>query len=282
MSSARFVNRAPALRRYLATPILPKIPAITLIFWIIKLLSTAMGEASSDFLVFQINPYVAVIAGCLGLLIALALQLRSEHYVPWIYWLAVTMVAVFGTMAADVLHVVLHVPYIVSSAGFAIALAIIFVLWHRVEGTLSIHAIDSRRGELFYWATVIATFALGTAAGDLSASTFGLGYPASALLFAILFLLPGLAYWRLGLNSIAAFWFAYVMTRPLGASFADWFSKPYLGGLGLGDGWVALVLLALIVAGVGYVTATNRDAPVVNSSGTAAGSQPVAGGSRGR
>jgi uncharacterized membrane-anchored protein len=236
-----------------------KVPEITAIFWIIKLLSTAMGESTSDYLVFQINSYVAVVCGCLGLIGALALQFRTPRYVVWRYWLAVVMVAVFGTMAADVAHVVLGIPYAVSSACFAFALALIFVLWDRSEHTLSIHTIYPGRRELFYWATVIATFALGTAAGDLTAATLGLGYFASMVLFAVLFALPAIGYFRFGLNPVVAFWFAYVVTRPLGASFADWTGKSTLGGLGLGDGPVALVLTALIVGLVGYLTVTHSD-----------------------
>jgi uncharacterized membrane-anchored protein len=233
---------------------LRKVPEITALFWIIKLLSTAMGESTSDYLVYQINPYVAVACGCLGLVGALALQLRAPRYIPWIYWLAVVMVAVFGTMAADVAHVVLGIPYAVTTVCFALALAIIFVLWYRCEHTLSIHTIYPGRRELFYWATVMATFALGTAAGDLAAAGLGLGYFPSLVLFALLFALPVLGYFGFGVNSIVAFWCAYVITRPLGASFADWTGKPYLGGLGLGDGPIALVLTAAIVVIVGALT----------------------------
>jgi uncharacterized membrane-anchored protein len=236
-----------------------KVPEITVYFWIIKLLSTAMGESTSDYLVYQINPYVAVALGCLGLAVALILQLSVRRYIAWVYWLAVVMVAVFGTMAADVTHVVLGIPYVVSTACFASALAIIFVTWYASEKTLSIHTIYSGRRELFYWAAVIATFALGTAAGDLTASTLRLGYFPSLVLFAVLFALPALAYWLFGLNEILAFWFAYVVTRPLGASFADWVGKPYLGGLGLGDAKVALVLTLLIIGFVGYLTVTRKD-----------------------
>ncbi len=169
------------------------------------------------------------------------------------------MVAIFGTMAADVLHVVLGVSYLASTLFFSGALAVIFFAWYTVEKTLSIHSITTHRRELFYWATIMATFALGTAAGDLTAATFGLGYFPSAVLFAVLFALPALAYWLVGLNEIMAFWFAYIITRPLGASFADWFGKPYLGGLGLGDTWVSLVLTILIIGFVGYLTVTHRD-----------------------
>ena len=238
---------------------LSKVPEVTVYFWIIKLLTTAMGESTSDYLVYQINPYVAVVLACIGLVVALLLQLVVRRYVPWIYWLAVAMVAVFGTMAADVAHVVLGIPYLVASVFFASALAIVFVIWYRSEHTLSIHSISTGRRELFYWATVMATFALGTAAGDMTAATLGFGYFPSILLFAVLFAAPALAYRLFGLNAITAFWAAYVMTRPLGASFADWVGKPYLGGLGLGDQYVAPVLTILIVCFVAYLTVTRKD-----------------------
>ena len=244
---------------HLAMQAIKKVPEITVIFWIIKLLSTAMGESTSDFLVFQINPYVAVVFGFLGLIVALILQFWVRRYIPWIYWLAVVMVAVFGTMAADVLHVVMGIPYWMSTTFFACALAIVFVVWYLSERTLSIHTIYPGRRELFYWATVCATFALGTAAGDLAASTLGLGYFPSLILFAVLFALPGLAYWLFGLNEVFAFWFAYVVTRPLGATFADWVGKPYLGGLGWGDGKIALVLTVLLIGFVSYLTITHKN-----------------------
>ena len=242
-----------------AARMLRKVPEVTIYFWIIKLLTTAMGEATSDYLVYHINPYIAVALGGTGLVASLILQLAVRRYVAWIYWLAVVMVAIFGTMAADVIHVVLGVPYLASTIFFLVVLAMIFIAWYGSERTLSIHSITTRRRELFYWATVLATFALGTCAGDLSAATLNLGYFSSGLLFAALFTAPGLAYWLSGLNGIVAFWFAYIMTRPLGASFADWFGKSSFGGLGLGDAWVALVLTILIVGFVGYVTVTRKD-----------------------
>jgi uncharacterized membrane-anchored protein len=164
-------------------------------------------------------------------------------------------------MVADVLHVVLDVPYAVSAAGLAIVLAAVFLAWHRVEGTLSIHSIDTPRRELFYWATVMATFALGTALGDLTASTLGLGYPASALLFAVAFAVPGVGYRFLGWNPIATFWAAYVITRPLGASVADWLGKETLGGLGIGDAVVAVVFGACIAVVVAYLAISRIDVP---------------------
>ncbi len=253
-------DRAVQLDRLLSRRTFRKVPEITYYFWAIKLLSTAMGEATSDFLVYHINPYVAVVIGCLGLIVALVLQLWVRRYVPWIYWLAIVMVAVFGTMAADVLHVVVGIPYVVTTAFFALALAIVFVAWQRSERTLSIHSIDTTRREIFYWAAVMATFALGTAAGDLTAATLGLGYLLSAILFSVLFIIPGLGWLFYDWNDIAAFWAAYVITRPLGASVADWLSKPYLGGLGIGDGPVAVVLTCLIVGLVAYLTISRADA----------------------
>ena len=202
-----------------------KVPRLTVYFWVIKILTTALGEATSDYLVHNVNPYLAVFGGFLTFLAAMAIQFRVRTYLPWAYWLAVTMVAVFGTMAADVLHVEFGVPYIASTVFFAITLAVVFVTWYRSEGTLSIKSVYAGRREVFYWAAVLATFAMGTAVGDLAAYTAGLGFLTAGLFFAALFAVPALAYRFLGLNAIFAFWFAYILTRPLGASFADWMGK---------------------------------------------------------
>jgi uncharacterized membrane-anchored protein len=172
------------------------------------------------------------------------------------------MVAITGTMAADVLHIQFGVPYAVSTPFFAAVLAVVFIAWHRTEGTLSIHSIDSPRREAFYWATVMSTFAMGTALGDLTATTLHLGYLVSAVLFAGLMVIPAAGYRFFGLNAILAFWFAYVLTRPLGASIADWLSKPHgVGGLALGDGPVAFGFAVLIVVCVGYLTALDGRVP---------------------
>jgi uncharacterized membrane-anchored protein len=242
------------------TPQALKVPArIAALFWAIKLLTTAFGESTSDYLV-HFNPYLAVMAGFVVFLIAMALQLRTDRYVPWIYWLAVAMVAVFGTMAADVLHVEFRVPYIGSTLLFAVLLFAAFWSWSRVESTLSIHSITTVRRELFYWAAVLATFAMGTALGDFAAYTLGLGFLSATIVFAVLFAIPGILRYAFGINAILAFWVAYVMTRPLGASFADWTGKSRAaGGLGWGDGPVAFVLAALIVVGVAYLTVTRSD-----------------------
>ena len=153
-----------------------KVAAVTVFFWVIKILTTAMGESVSDYLVFRFNPYLAVIAGFVVFVAALGLQLAVKRYHSSAYWLAVSMVAVFGTMCADVLHVEFKVPYLVSTVLFAVALVVVFGAWHRSEGTLSIKTIDTPRRERFYWAAVLATFAMGTAAGDLAAHTAGLGF----------------------------------------------------------------------------------------------------------
>jgi uncharacterized membrane-anchored protein len=252
--SRRSGAAAPA--RYAAS----KVPLITAYFWIIKLLSTAMGEATSDYMVRTINPVIAVLFGFAGFAIAMVLQFRAKAYNAWIYWLAVVMVAVFGTQAADVLHIKFHVPYVASTTFYAIVLAVIFILWYRTEGTLSIHSIRTPRRELFYWATVLATFALGTATGDLTAKTLNLGYLASGIWFLVAFAAVAVAHWKFGLNPILAFWIAYVLTRPVGASFADYIAFPQsVGGLGVGHGPVALVLTVVIVILVAYLAVTRKD-----------------------
>jgi uncharacterized membrane-anchored protein len=196
-----------------------------------------------------IDPVLAVGATFLVFAAAIAAQLLARRYRPWLYWCAVTMVAVFGTMAADVLHVALGVPYLASSIGFAVILAIVLLAWRRSQGCLDVHTVSTTPRELFYWSTVSATFALGTAAGDLLAHGFGLGYLSSIVVFAVLIVIPwaGWRYARWG--AVASFWFAYIVTRPLGASVADWLGADRsLGGIGLGHGRVSVVLLALVVA----------------------------------
>ncbi|MBV9605156.1 MAG: hypothetical protein JO027_08615 [Solirubrobacterales bacterium] len=245
-----------------------RVPEVTIFFWAIKALSTAMGESTSDYLVHAMAPQLAVVLGFVGFVIALAIQFSRQRYVAWAYWLAVVGVGVFGTMAADVLHVGFGVPYAVSSVLYGVVLLAVFVSWQRTERTLSIHSVDTDRRELFYWAAVVATFAMGTAVGDLTAVTLHLGYLASGLVFAGVIAVPAIGYWRLGWNPILTFWIAYVATRPLGASFADWMGKPRTaGGLGWGDGSVALALTFAIVCLVAYLTVTRRD---VQSAGSPA------------
>jgi len=228
-----------------------RVPEITVAFWVIKLLTTGIGETSSDFLVKTLDPIPVVLVAAVVFAGCFALQLRAGRYVPWRYWLFVTMVAVFGTMVADVTHIVFDVPYALSSAAFAVALVVLLTVWWRIEKTISVHSINTRSRELFYWAVVLATFALGTAFGDLTAVTLGLGYLGSGILFAILFTVP-LTVHGFGRAQTTSFWAAYVLTRPLGASIADWLAvEPARGGLALGTGPVSIVGLVLIAVAVG-------------------------------
>ena len=259
-------DQAPQHREALAQHGASKVPEVTAIFWIIKVLTTGMGETTSDFLAHALNPAIAVLLGGVLFAAALFLQFLARRYVPWVYWTAVAMVAVFGTMAADILHIGLGIPYLVSSIFFFIVLLIIFALWFRSEKTLSIHSIHTTRREAFYWSTVLATFALGTATGDMTATTLHLGYFASGILFLILIVLVtalhyaakavlGAAHRHQSRNAVLAFWLAYILTRPLGASFADWMGvSAARGGLAWGTGPVSLVLLGIIIILVGYLT----------------------------
>ncbi len=257
-AAASFVEERAAVPG-LGNPAL-RVPEVAALFWIVKALSTAMGESTSDYLVHAMPPVAAVLLGFAGFGIAMGVQFSKRRYVAWAYWIAVVMVGVFGTMAADVLHVGFGVPYLASAALYAIALVAVFVLWHRSERTLSIHSIDTRRRETFYWAAVVTTFALGTAVGDVTALTLHLGYLTSILLFAGLIAIPIIGFRKFHWNAILAFWFAYVVTRPLGASFADWLGKPASAkGLGVGAGTVSLVLTAIIAVLVAYLSITRTD-----------------------
>jgi uncharacterized membrane-anchored protein len=238
-----------------------KVPAVKPYFWVVKLLTTAMGEAVSDYLVNDVNKYLAVVVGFVLFAIAITWQFRTPTYRTWPYWSAVAMVAVFGTMCADVMHIVLGLPYQVSATFYAVCLAVTFVIWHRTEGTLDIHSIVTRRREVFYWLAVIFTFAMGTALGDLLAHTFHLGYLGSAIVFTALICVPLVA-WRLGANPVLTFWVAYVLTRPIGASFADFFGMPKaISGMGYGHAGVSVVTLVLVVASFIYLSRTGIDQP---------------------
>ena len=239
--------------------LLARVPAIGLLFWVIKTLTTGMGEALSDYLA-GVDIVLAVAVGVLGLAVALWLQLRAGRYTATTYWLAVAMVAVFGTMAADGVHLV-GLPYALTTTFYLLVVAGLFWAWHRSEGTLSIHSITTRRRELFYWATVLASFALGTAAGDLTADQLRLGYLPSVVVFAVAIAVPAVGWRFFGLDPVVAFWVAYVLTRPLGASVADWLGKPasHGGGLGYGDGTVAGLAAVVIAALVGYLAVRRSD-----------------------
>jgi uncharacterized membrane-anchored protein len=225
-----------------------------------KIVITAMGEATSDYMNAVLGGTIGVPIMLIVLCVALKLQFSQDRYVAWRYWFVVVAIAVFGTSAADGLHVVFGIAYPVSTALCAVVLACVFTAWYRSEGTLSIHSITSQQREAFYWATVFATFALGTALGDYTATSLNLGYLDSAILFTVVIFIPALAHWRLGLNGIAAFWLSYVVTRPLGASYADYISKPEkLSGINFGDGPTAAVFALAVLVLVIYLAVARPD-----------------------
>ena len=242
-----------------------RVPDPTVVFWVLKILTTGVGEVASDYLVRSFDPVVVVLIAAVIFSGIAAIQLTSRRYVPWRYWLFVFAVAVFGTMIADVAHLVVGIPYAVTTAIFALVLLVVFVAWRRTEGTLSVHSVFTLRREVFYWLTVSATFALGTAFGDFTATTAGLGYFDSGVVFLALFALPGVARF-LGLPATAAFWWAYILTRPLGASFADWLAVPAArGGLDLGYAQISAVGIGLIAVGVVWLQVRHSRATSENS-----------------
>ena len=253
----------PVHRASKGQSILAKVPVIIAFFWLTKVATTAMGETTSDWMNGFLGPAIAIPLMLIALTWALRRQLRTDRYEAWTYWAVVVMVAIFGTSAADALHVGLGIPYLYSTIFYAIVLAIVFAVWHRSEGTLSIHSIYTRRREAFYWATVLATFALGTACGDMTATTLHIGYLGSGLMFLGLIAVPWLAHRYLGLNEVLAFWMAYVLTRPLGASFADWIAvEPHRGGLGLGAGGASAILVVVVVLCIRHLARTKIDVRV--------------------
>ena len=248
-------------RGFFPEPVAAKVPEIIFLFWVIKVLTTAGGEATSDYLALDLGSRLE--AGCIEagiFVVALVWQFRTRRYVAAAYWLLAYAIAIFGTGVADAMHLFVGIPYSGTTALWAVVLALIFWLWHRSEHTLSIHSIYTQRREVFYWAVVFATFAEGTALGDWTAVSLHLGYLASGIMFFLIILIPAVGWWRFGLNSVVAFWFAYVITRPLGASFADYFGKPHsLSGAGYGEGTVALITTLIVAVLVGYLAVTKRD-----------------------
>jgi uncharacterized membrane-anchored protein len=241
---------------------LNKVPQITLIFWIIKVLSTTVGETAADFLRTRLHMGLNGTSLVMSVLflVALAVQLTRNRYIPAVYWTVVVLVSVVGTLISDNLVDNLGFSLPVTSTAFALALAVTFIAWWRSEHTLSVHSIRTTKRELFYWTAILFTFALGTSAGDLLAEKMGLGYGLSALVFASLIALTALAYFAFKINGVLAFWTAYILTRPLGASMGDLLSQdPKDGGLGLGTTVTSAVFLAVIVALVGYLTVTRKD-----------------------
>ena len=248
-------------RGFFPEPVAAKVPEIIFLFWVIKVLTTAGGEATSDYLALDLGS--RLVAGCIEagiFLVALVWQFRTRRYVAAAYWLLAYAIAIFGTGVADAMHLFIGIPYSGTTFLWAVVLALVFWLWYRSERTLSIHSIYTQRREVFYWAVVFATFAEGTALGDWTAVSLHLGYLASGIMFFLIILIPAVGWWRFGLNSVVAFWFAYVITRPLGASFADYYGKPHsLSGAGYGEGTVALITTLIVAVLVGYLAVTKRD-----------------------
>jgi uncharacterized membrane-anchored protein len=236
--------------------LLNKVPEVTAIFWIIKILSTTIGETGADYLAVHVGlgaTATAAIMICL-LVVALVVQLRARSYVPWTYWLTVVLVSVVGTQITDLLTDKLEISLYLSTAVFACALIATLAIWYGVERTLSIHTIVTTRRELFYWAAILFTFALGTAAGDLATEALGLGFQLGVIVFGALIAVVAFSY-SLGANSVLTFWLAYILTRPLGASLGDLLSQSRnYGGVGLGTIYTSIAFLTVIVALVTWMT----------------------------
>jgi uncharacterized membrane-anchored protein len=242
---------------------LNKVPEVTLAFWIIKIMSTTVGETGADYLAVHVGLGTTVTDAIMAslLLAALLVQLRKRRYVPWIYWLTVVLVSVVGTQITDALTDRLGVSLYVSSAVFAATLGATFVIWYAIEQTLSIHTIVTTRRELFYWAAILFTFALGTAAGDLATEALGLGFTLGVVVCGALIAAIAIAYY-LGANAVLTFWVAYILTRPLGASLGDLLSQARdYGGLGLGTIYTSLGFLTVIIGLVAFVSVQDRDTP---------------------
>ena len=235
---------------------LSKVPQVTLWFWIVKILSTTVGETGADYLAVHAGLGTALTGALMtGLLIAtMILQLRADRYVPWIYWLAVVLVSIVGTQITDALTDGLGVSLYLSTAVFAVALAGIFAAWYARERTLSIRSIFTRRRELFYWAAILCTFALGTAAGDLATEALGLGFQFGIVVFGAVIAITAAAYY-FGAAEVLTFWIAYIFTRPLGASLGDFLSQArQYGGLGFGTALTSAIFLAVIITLVAFMT----------------------------
>ncbi|NOG74069.1 MULTISPECIES: COG4705 family protein [Roseicella] len=242
---------------------LNKVPEVTLAFWIIKILSTTVGETGADYLAVHVGlgTLVTDVITLTLLLLSLSAQFAAREYIPWRYWLAVVLISVVGTQITDFLTDELEVSLYVSTAAFAVCLAGVFAIWYSIERTLSIHSIDTTRREAFYWLAILFTFALGTAAGDLATEALSMGFTIGVLAFGALIAATYVAY-RLGAGEVLTFWIAYILTRPLGASLGDLLSQSQnYGGLGLGTIVTSIVFLAVIVALVTWVSVTGFDRP---------------------
>ncbi len=249
-----------------AMRMLNKVPAVTLFFWIIKIMATTVGETGADFLIFNVKLGLTTTSWLMGgiLVAALAAQMSVRRYIPWLYWVAVVLISIVGTLITDNLTDNFGVPLLTSTLAFSATLIAVFAAWYASERTLSIHTIVTRKRELFYWAAILITFALGTAAGDLVGESWALGYLVSGLIFAGGIAAVAIAYYVFKISEVWAFWLAYILTRPLGASFGDLLSQSQAnGGLGLGTTSTSVVFLVVIVVLVTYLSITKRDVDLV-------------------
>lgn len=239
---------------------LNKVPEVTLAFWFIKLLSTTVGETGADYLVVHVGWGTAITDAVMGifLIVTLLIQLRLRRYVPSVYWLTVVLVSIVGTQITDMLTDKLEVSLYKSTFVFSMALAAIFAVWYKNEGTLSIRTIVTRKRELFYWSAILCTFALGTAAGDLATEALGLGFKIGVVVFGALIAMTATAYYY-GLNAVLAFWIIYILTRPLGASLGDLLSQSRsYGGVGLGTVTTSIVFLSVIIVIVSFLSVSQN------------------------
>ncbi|MFZ5710833.1 MAG: hypothetical protein ACOY4T_14330 [Pseudomonadota bacterium] len=232
-----------------------RVPEVTLDFWLIKLMAVTMGETAADFLAVNLGLGLTATTALMSVVLVgvMTLQLATKRYVPWAYWLAVVMISIVGTLITDNLVDTFGVSLVTTTVVFSLALPVTFAIWYASERTLSIHSIFTDRREAFYWLAILLTFALGTAVGDLISEFFGLGYTATGILFGLIIASLALGYLQLGLDPILGFWLAYILTRPLGASFGDLMSQPpEYGGMGLGTivtsaGFLAVILSVVVM-----------------------------------
>ncbi|MEZ5830735.1 MAG: hypothetical protein R3D05_06110 [Dongiaceae bacterium] len=247
-------------------PVYNRVPRVTATFWVIKLLAVTVGETAADYLAVNLGYGLSTTTWFMSavLIVVLALQFAQKKYVPWAYWLAVVMISIVGTLITDNMVDNLEIPLQVSTGFFSVVLALTFTVWYAVERTLSIHTIYTTRREIFYWLAILFTFSLGTAAGDLVSEHFKLGYLLSGIIFAAIVAGIAFAYFVFQIDGILAFWLAYILTRPVGASFGDLLSQPTeYGGFGLGTvvtSWIFLGTIALVVV---YMTVTTEGRELV-------------------
>lgn len=241
---------------------LNKVPEVTIVFWVIKVLATTVGETAADFLSFNLNLGLTGTSVVMTILLSIfmVMQIRSEKYTPWLYWMTVVLISIVGTLVTDNLVDNLGVSLEATTTAFSIALSATFILWYATEKTLSIHTIYTVRRELFYWAAILFTFALGTAAGDLIAEGLNIGYANSVMIFGGMIAVVTASYFFLQGNAIVCFWIAYILTRPLGASCGDLLSQATAdGGLGLGTVGTSGLFLLTIGSLVAYLSISHKD-----------------------